>query len=312
MSQLGAVVRTVAIGVLLSCPAAISGCKKESSGPEESEKPEKAGKSKYGWMIINYDTYGHTIQVEINGERFASFERPAGGCKIEASPLREGKNTIVADFLPRGERSISGGSLEILLSPKMIPGTDPLPGFKYEVGEKLFGQLRAELEMENGSPDMLRYIAREWVDKQRTRSAYEQRVDTDIFSRFWDNVWRKQWNENGRIFLEEHIQADKVISGKYYKPDGSLGAEIVNGEGFFRKWHDNGNSACEIAFFEGQRHGECSWYHEGSELAARGAFRRGKKHGVWISYLWDGTQLARSRFEDGKLVEGQDEFSGYD
>ncbi len=103
-----------------------------------------------------------------------------------------------------------------------------------------------------------------------------------------------------------------VDSSRCYKPDGTLGSEVVNGTGIqtiwrpdgtkiwelhledhvrtlHRMWYDNGQLRGEQAYEDGFVHGPFTSYYEDGQVQMTGEYDLGERVGVWKTYEQDGT-----------------------
>lgn len=103
-----------------------------------------------------------------------------------------------------------------------------------------------------------------------------------------------------------------VDSSRCYRPDGTLGSEVINGTGIqtvwssdgtkiwelhledhvrtlHRMWYENGQLLSEQAYKDGFVHGPFTSYYEDGQVEAQGKYDLGERVGVWKRYEPDGT-----------------------
>jgi len=103
-----------------------------------------------------------------------------------------------------------------------------------------------------------------------------------------------------------------VDTSRCYKPDGSLGSEVINGTGvqtvwlpdgtkiwelhlkdhvrtFRRSWHENGQLQTEQRYEQGAVHGPFTSYYPDGQVETQGEYDLGDRVGVWKRYEPDGT-----------------------
>ena len=112
-------------------------------------------------------------------------------------------------------------------------------------------------------------------------------------------------------FMHVIVDSTQVRQGKYYRPDGVLGAEIVDGNGVARYWsvsgtlfwqaeYENGKYASVLAWYpngalrfieqcaDGRQHGVVESFYENGGPKCRGHYFRGEKISRWGYYREDG------------------------
>lgn len=134
--------------------------------------------------------------------------------------------------------------------------------------------------------------------------------------------------EEGECFVEINGGAldpapdsNDVQSGKYYKPNGTLGSEVADGTGKQTLWYLDGTKRWELVLRDHERvrhsmwyqngqlrqtqnylndavHGEFESFHENGAISLRGAYIEGNRVGVW------------SRFDEKGHVESIEDYSG--
>lgn len=288
------------------------------------------------WLVIRGTCPLHTVKVEINGKPYAVIEKRNPPADIRRTPLKEGVNRIVLTFQPRKDANTVGAShMEVRLSADIRPSEDGMPGLECEASERVC-EYRIELELKDGLPGELRYTRRDWADDARAKLLFEQQVKTGAAEGEPREVSSRQWNAEGRLVLETNVKESvRLTEGKFYRPDGTLGAEVKDGGGVRREWYKNGAVAKETPFVRGLVHGEEKTFYETGQIervvpfredleegeaelfdrrgraSVRGRFSGGHRDGAWIRFDREGKEIARSFFRDGKRVEGTDDFGEF-
>ncbi|MHC4202722.1 MAG: toxin-antitoxin system YwqK family antitoxin [Planctomycetota bacterium] len=284
---------SVVLCLLLTGGVCVVGCRKrpapgteKTAGPGAAVRPgaskptaPPARDKRYTWLVLNRGSRDHVIHLDVNGKRYTSFEDKASGFATKPSPLKEGVNSMLVTFLPRkGEEALFGSRLEILLSPTMLPPKEPLPGFECEIDEG-YCEYSIEIEMANSVPGLLRYTRRDWLDEDRKRLVYEERVETGVFSEVFENIRIKTWTADGRLMREAHTYKEKLVAAKDYKPDGGLGAEVKDGTGLRREWYEDGSLASETPIAGGQANGVTKEYDGAGPISRAVSYHQGRFQG---------------------------------
>ncbi|GAG53030.1 unnamed protein product, partial [marine sediment metagenome] len=224
-------------------------------------------------------------------KRYASSENKSGGFQTDPTPLREGTNSLVATFVARKEPFAVSSRLDIGISPTMIPGKR-VPGVHCEA-DRDFCEYRIEIEMAGGRPGRIRYVRRDWLDEARNKLVWEQRVETTATAKEPEKVRCRKWTDDGKPVFEIATEKHRIVSAKFYKPDGALGAEIKDGTGVKRDWYDNGQVASVTNYSGGRKDGEFLVHDEQGRTRVRGTHVAGRKQGAWTRYDEAGKQVAQ-------------------
>ena len=286
------------------------GAKRRKPAPKAisrpAEAPGAAEQRKCPWLCLSFRSIWHAIHLDVNGKRFASSENKSGGFQTEPTPLREGTNLLVATFVARKEPFAVNSTLDIGISPTMIPGKQ-VPGVHCEA-DRDFCEYRIEIEMAGGRPGRIRYVRRDWLDQARSRLVWEQHVETTATVKEPEKLRRRKWTDDGKPVFEIATEKDRIVNARFYKPDGALGAEIKNGIGVKRDWHDNGQVASVTHYSGGHKDGEFLAHDEQGRIRVRGAHAAGRKHGTWTRYDEAGKQVTQCVFAGGRLIKGDNTF----
>jgi len=87
--------------------------------------------------------------------------------------------------------------------------------------------------------------------------------------------------------LDPVPEINNVKSGRYYKPNGELGSEVVNGTGTETYWAPNGTKLWELELKNYQRQQLSWWYPNGAKKVV-GTYDGGKRVGPWSYYTENG------------------------
>lgn len=302
--------------VLLATGAALAGCGK--------------GDSEYDWLILNYRSHAHTISVEVNGKHHATFDRAGGGFDAKPLPFHDGLNTITVAFTERPGRQegpFRSSSLQVVLGPSMMPPPEALV-LDFIETEEAAAEVILEVEMASGRPGRLIRRDREWADAARAQLVFEYRGEGNALAGRYEAEHVRRWMPDGHLMQEVETQGDRLTTATYYRPDGSVGAEICGGNGWVREWYESGALYREVPCVEGNLEGEEKTFYESGpvesvrllvadeangphkkwdeqgNLLVRGAFKDGEKDGVWITYDRDGREIERTVYRAGEVVEG--------
>jgi len=81
----------------------------------------------------------------------------------------------------------------------------------------------------------------------------------------------------GRVFCRGEYIRPRLVSGKFYDPDGNLRSRVVDGNGFAIIFHDNGNPLALAGYLKGVMCGPYFvWNSEGQLLRAEYLDRTGR------------------------------------
>ena len=124
---------------------------------------------------------------------------------------------------------------------------------------------------------------------------------------------------NGDV-LDPDPDSNNVRSGKYYRPDGTLGSEVVDGTGIQTLWFPDGTKRWELVLRDYRRVRHSIWYENGQlrqtqsylndavngdfktfrkngGVSLSGAYAEGNRAGVW------------TRFDEYGSVESTEDYS---
>lgn len=285
---------------------------------------------RYGWLAVETRGDDHEIVVTLNDKPFPLPDKP-----FVASPLKDGANVLVVTFKARPGRDLSkskGSALRLGLS----PSTEPKDGELLELCDLGVRVAAAEavlkLEMKKSAPGVCATVERHWYDADRKRPNEEFEMERDVAQGTVASTVHREWAADGKMKHEIAARNEKITSATYYDPSGKPGAEIRGGAGWARQFHDNGKICQESPYKNGVLEGEerdfddqgrlqavttyaagklqgpHRRYDEAGRLRVEGAHAAGEKDGPWIRRDEQGKEVARSVFEKGKRISGDDSF----
>lgn len=85
---------------------------------------------------------------------------------------------------------------------------------------------------------------------------------------------------------------------KCYKPDGSLGSEVINGTGTYTLWMQDGTKYWKMKLVNYQRAAHTRWYPNG-QLKVHQEYKDGSVHGPFIGYYPSGTKKTEGEYDAG-------------
>ena len=86
---------------------------------------------------------------------------------------------------------------------------------------------------------------------------------------------------------------------KCYKPDGSLGSEVIDGTGTQMIWLQDGTKIWELKLANYQRAAHTKWYPNG-QLHVHQKYKDGRVHGSFIGYYPSGVKQIEGAYEAGE------------
>ncbi len=85
---------------------------------------------------------------------------------------------------------------------------------------------------------------------------------------------------------------------KCYRPDGSLGSEVIDGTGTYTLWMQDGTKAWELKLVNYQRTAHTKWYPSG-QLHGHQEYKDGSVHGPLIVYYPSGAKKTEGDYDTG-------------
>ncbi len=296
---------------------------------------------KFQWLVLNCSSQHYSTTVDINGKRYASYpENPAkvheysSGLQSLPFPFKEGDNQIRIAFVPQpGDGKFPPEArLPFLLSPTMWPGNGPVLTLVKPQIDNDFGEMVIDVQFKQTQPVAMRLKESHWADAHHKHLTWSVSADGDGINDF-EHKTTAVWTPEGKPFAEREERRGLTLTAKCYKPDGTLGAEVKNGDGFRREFFEDGSVAIETPYqhgringerkeffgtgkvsrttqcVAGQAQGQYRQYDRDGKLQVSGSYKADQMDGTWIRYDPQGKEVARSVFETGKLIKGNDQFA---
>lgn len=120
----------------------------------------------------------------------------------------------------------------------------------------------------------------------------------------WENGKRhglhRAWYLNEKIKYETHYEKGRLINGKYYKPNGQVGSEIKNGDGYACEYHSDGTLKRKTEYKDGLQDGESLNYHEDGHLYVKWIWSKGRIHGEETFFFKDGKVSGKGMMKDNR------------
>ena len=88
---------------------------------------------------------------------------------------------------------------------------------------------------------------------------------------------------------------------KCYRPDGSLGSEVVDGTGTQTQWMPDGTKVWELELVNHKRVAHTMWYPNG-QLQQHQEYRDGQVHGPYVGYYPSGVKKTEGAYDAGQRV----------
>jgi hypothetical protein len=293
--------------------------------------PELA-KVHFPWFVLHYTAQGYRVHVTVNGTEYANFD-DAKGSDTRATPLREGKNEIVVDLTHTAAVNAKDdtlGSIYLQAAPRQKPKDDDavvdLADLDVEEG---FGQLKLTVDFVNSQPRNFTAVEQVWSDAEHKKLVSQHTTDGDCLADEFAHEKEQSWRPDGKLAKESSLEQGKLVSATAYKPDGTVAAEVIAGQGVDATYDNDGHCESTVTVKDGRQHGEQTNYHSNGkpaevfnwkEGAMDGPFKRydetGKlrvtgqmkdngPEGVWHKLDDDGKPVADCEYKDGLLVKGE-------
>lgn len=98
------------------------------------------------------------------------------------------------------------------------------------------------------------------------------------------------------------FMSNKLVSAKCYKPSGELASEVVNGNGVWSAYHENGTNETLCTYVDGEKHGRMiAWREDGTKKYERD-YKSGKRDGVWIDYFSNEQKRSEVVYKDNQEI----------
>jgi hypothetical protein len=300
--------RTAAALILLAALALPAALALRPAPARAEDAPAAPDAGPFGFLVIWRDTRAHSGSVTVNGKTAFLFRGEERGCDTYEAPLAEGANEVrvVFERLPDAAEDESS-CLEFHLSPTRDLKDDSRCIESIDSGAAA-AQLDFRFAVEGGRPGDAQRTERRWADAARQRLVYEYTGQGPVMEECYTTAMRRAWTDAGVRLYEVHFEGPRVVRGQYFKPDGTLGAEIIGGNGVFRDWFDDGRPAEETPYKDGLPEGMERRWHENGQLAEETPYAAGKAHGAARTWYDDGTLESVSTYRDDLLDGPYEEF----
>ncbi|NGX56448.1 MAG: hypothetical protein K1060chlam5_00691 [Candidatus Anoxychlamydiales bacterium] len=108
------------------------------------------------------------------------------------------------------------------------------------------------------------------------------------------------WDKNGVPISVEQYEDEKLINGKYYKPDNDIEASIQNGSGIRIKRDRDGELISKDTVEKGNLFSRTT-YHPNGAIKSKMSFDGYQLHGEQLNYSPTGTVLMEMNWKHGEL-----------
>ena len=325
---IGAVTAVIAVGTFLS-----TGTVEPGPGGPSPHQSASGPRQAHGanWLLLDYTIRGHVVTMRVGDKLVGTLNEKSfdslGGFKSLPNPLVEGANAISVEFAcPKEAEPSRPSRMSLSVAPSAVPADGGGEEFyEFETKARL-ARFDFDLEIRNGRPKALKVRLHEWADGEAKELDFEHVDETaDCLDGSPYAGASRAW-ENGRLLHEGRSIGEKIISGKSWRPDGTAGAEVTNGNGFKREWSEDGVLLLEQPYRDGLVHGEEKQffasgkpeivttyskdvaegkyveYYESGTVKLRGQYENGDRHGEWTWYGPDGKKIRAVTHREGQPV----------
>ena len=290
----------------------------------------------FPWLITHYAAKGYTVKFTLNDKEYASFNSGTGSA-TKMMPLQAGKNTIVIDITrtaPADSQDEVVGSVSLEAVPRQLPKeSDALISLaEMEVTDGQ-GRITLTVDYVNTQPRTFTTLHQIWADAEHKQRTWEYTADGDLLASEYAHEKETTWRGDSKLAKEILHVAGKLMSSTAYKPDGSIGTQVKDGNGTDSNYADDGNPEYTVPIKDGQPNGEQTdffedgkphevylWkngemtgafkrYDEDGKLRVTGQMKDGDPDGVWQKLDDDGKPVAKCTYEEGTLKDGEDLYS---
>ena len=244
----------------------IIGCSNEDA-TNSSTSPLSPGDTQYNWFFVNYNAYSHEINIDVNGKPLMTMNG-GSGFDSKPNPLVNGENLVAITCNAKENKPFPNTEVRILLSPNMIVGAAPLPGVELAQIEN-YTEIQLYIDVDKNVPQTFRYLLSEWASSDKETILYKLEVDKDAFMRRPLKEQVSIWTEQGQPYREVQYEEDKIIKATYYKPDGSIGAQVKDGTGNYREWYRDGTLLLEAPIKDGNYTGIVKEFAEDGTISRK-------------------------------------------
>ncbi len=166
-----------------------------------------------------------------------------------------------------------------------------LDGIRREWHEN--GQIRLKEYYKAGKPDG------DWIEwyADGKMKVYRKYKDGTLY------VFRV-WLENGNLRFDKTFSNGECPTKIGYRGHSYVYKDCSNhsvGDGFEKRWHNNGRLEYEEYFKDGKRDGAWKTWYESGLLESVEYYKAGKKDSVWEAWYKNGQQRSKEIYKDDKL-----------
>jgi len=262
-------------------------------------------------LLVNRQTQDYSVTLDINGAPYASYGS-GSGWKVDAAPFKEGTNHVVVSFTPAAAGNPKGrsGALTLVLadSPKPQPNHS-LILYAFSAADNAYCVTDLTFQFMSGQAVKLQLKEDHWIDAAHKKHIYEL-VSRD------GSVWgpydqhERSWWSNGQACdetlykLSQQVGSLALFESKDYKPDGTLAAEVTNGNGVRRTYYDAGVIEMEALYHDGVLSGPYKKYDVHGTVRIAGSFKDSQQDGIWTHFDEHGQKTAQCTYASGQPLNG--------
>jgi antitoxin component YwqK of YwqJK toxin-antitoxin module len=96
------------------------------------------------------------------------------------------------------------------------------------------------------------------------------------------------------------VVSNRVVSARCYKPTGELVGQVIDGNGMWSTYHENGTNNVVCTYVDGSKHGRMTaWREDGTKKYERD-YKSGRRDGVWIEYFSNGKKRSEVVYQNDR------------
>jgi antitoxin component YwqK of YwqJK toxin-antitoxin module len=287
---------------------------------------------RFPFLGSHYTAKGYRIKTTVNDKEFATWDRHSG-VDTRTTPLRAGKNTIVVELTPIGENDERIAELTLTASSRSM-STEGEPTIDLLAAEldKGFATITYTIEYTERQPRNFTGVQEAWFDADRKKPFWKYEVGGDYLAEEYAYEKDTTWRPDGKVARTSESKNGKVLTVTAYKPDGSIGHQVKDGNGTDATFGDEGRLEYSCPVKDGDYHGDYTEFHpngkpyevitwnkgvidgpfkrydEDGKLRVSGQMRDFQPHGQWKRLNDAGETVATGEYKDGELINGKDLF----
>jgi hypothetical protein len=288
------------------------------------------------WIRFEARGWRHAITVSVDGKPVKEFGGQDGFRNLELA-VSDGDVEVSATFEPleveSRRRPVESELVVMLCEGPLVEESAAVVGATgIDAGH---GEVQIKLRFDDDVPRHATWGESHWADARRQQRTYLRTAEGSPFDQYFEKETMKSWAATGEPVSDETLAKGRIVDATDYKPDGSVGARVVEGQGERREFNDDGSVANETPvrdghyhgtekifdtgklaaiseYVKGERHGPIHEYYPDGKVAVRGQYEHGRKHGEWIIYNPDGSENRRVTFRRGELIQGGYDFPNWE